>query len=59
MHGKLLALPAANFEDPDMLVLEHDFVSYRVYFGGVWSPVHGLPSLDVFTGEFMCCPQRV
>ena len=36
MHWDLLAGRASNFENPNVLILEHDLVTNGIDFGGVW-----------------------
>jgi hypothetical protein len=44
VHWDLLALRATNFENPNVLILEHDLVTNWIDFGGVWGLVHDAPS---------------
>ncbi len=40
VHWDLLALRTSNFENPNMLILEHDLVTNGIDFGGVWGLIH-------------------
>ncbi len=43
VHWDLLAWRASNFENPNVLILEHDLVTKGIDFGGVWGLIHDAP----------------